>query len=249
VADQTNQKIENLLPEGSILPETVLVLTNAIYFLGDWLYSFDPEQTTESTFFLANGSNVQTPIMSLNKPDEQVGMYYSRVGNVRALDFPYKGDRLTMTVLLPDEGEFFAFETSLSTSVINELTGALDSVELQVSLPKFEFTYGTVKLKQAMKTLGMIDAFDGSLADFSGIDGTDLLYIDNIYHKAFISVDEEGTEAAAATAVVLVWESAGADEVVFNANRPFVYLIRDKATGMILFMGRVVDPSATEYSE
>ncbi|MBN1306357.1 MAG: serpin family protein [Chitinispirillaceae bacterium] len=249
VADQTNQKIENLLPAGSILPETVLVLTNAIYFLGDWLYSFDPEQTNDNLFFLAGGSTVQVPIMSLNKPDEQVGMYYARVGNARALDFPYKGGRLAMTVLLPDEGEFSSFESSLSTSAIGELITALDSVELQVSLPKFEFTYGTVRLKKQLKALGMIDAFDGSFADFSGIDGTDLLYVDDIYHKAFISVDEEGTEAAAATAVVLVWESTGADDVVFNANRPFIYLIRDRKTGMILFMGRVVDPSVTEYTE
>ena len=246
VAEQTSEKIENLLPEGSIIPTTVLVLTNAIYFLGDWLYSFDPEQTREKTFSRTDLSEVQAPIMSLNEPDEQVGMYYSRVGNVRALDFPYKGDRLTMTVLLPDAGEFSTFESSLSTETINGLISALDSVELQVSLPKFEFTYGTESLKEAMQALGMVDAFNDALADFSGIDGQRLLYVDDIYHKAFISVDEEGTEAAAATAVSMIWESVNPDEVVFNADRPFIYLIRDKETGMILFMGRIVDPTVTE---
>ncbi|MBN1759218.1 MAG: serpin family protein [Chitinispirillaceae bacterium] len=246
IAQQTNDKIRNLLPEGSIYPETVLVLTNAIYFLGNWLYSFDPELTQDKTFTRTDRSDIQVPVMSLNEPDEKVGMYYSRVGNVRALDFPYKGDRLAMTVLLPDEDTYSSFESALSTDIVNGLITALDSVELQVSLPKFEFTYGTVSLKKAMKSLGMVDAFDGSLADFSGIDGQRLLYVDDIHHKAFISVDEEGTEAAAATAVTMTWESVDPDEVVFNVNRPFMYLIRDRETGMILFMGRVVDPSVTE---
>jgi serpin B len=246
VADQTNQKIENLLPEGSILPETVLVLTNAIYFLGDWLYSFNPEHTDDLDFYLPDGSTVTAPMMRFAAPGEDVTMNYSRVGNARALDFPYKGDRLTMTVLLPDEDEFSSFESSLSLDVINELIAGLDSTSLRVSLPKFEFTFGTKSLVPALRALGMIDAFSPGIADFSGIDGTINLVVFDVYHKAFIAVDEEGTEAAAATAVIIGPTSVNPDLPVFIVNRSFIYLIRDKATGTILFMGRTVDPTVSQ---
>ncbi|MBN1759837.1 MAG: serpin family protein [Chitinispirillaceae bacterium] len=246
VADQTNQKIENLLTEGTITPATVLVLTNAIYFLGDWLYSFDSEYTSATDFTTGNGSTVSVPQMRYDEPGAKVTMNYSRVGNARALDFPYKGDRLVMTVILPDRNEFSAFESSLSREILDELIAALDSSELQVSLPKFEFTYGTKSIKDALVALGMTDPFISGKADFSGIDGSRSLFIANILHKAFIAVDEEGTEAAAATAVIVDYTSVDPDEAIFVVNRPFIYLIRDKQTGTILFMGRTIDPTATE---
>ncbi|MBN1759217.1 MAG: serpin family protein [Chitinispirillaceae bacterium] len=246
VADQTNRKIENLLTEGTITPATVLVLTNAIYFLGDWLYSFNPDYTSDLNFTTAGGSTVSTPVMRYDEPGKKVTMRYARAGNTRALDFPYKGDRLAMTVFLPDSGAFATFENDLSIDVIDELITALDSTELQVSLPRFEFTYGTESLKEGLIALGMTDPFIGGVADFSGIDGSVNLYIADVLHKAFIAVDEEGTEAAAATAVVFERSSQDPDDPIFNVDRPFIYVIRDKETGTILFMGRIVDPTVTE---
>ncbi|MBN1576686.1 MAG: serpin family protein [Chitinispirillaceae bacterium] len=244
VADQTNEKIKDLLPPGSIDPATVLVLTNAIYFLADWLFTFDPELTADKPFRLLDNSTVQAPLMQLNDPDKKVKMLYTRGSGVRALDFPYKGDRLAMTVLLPDSGSFTAFENSMNVEVIDGLVNVLDSAELTVSLPKFEFTYGTESLKEALMALGMTDAFDGSEADFSAIIGNKgYIWVDNVYHKAFISVDEKGTEAAAATAVVMI---RSGDNPVFIVDRPFIYVIRDKVTGTILFMGRILNPTVSE---
>jgi serpin B len=243
VAGQTNDKIVNLLPEGSIVSNTALVLTNAIYFLADWLYAFNPDCTMDKDFRLMDNSTVKVPGMSYNNSDSAVVMRYSRMSGVSALDFPYKGDRLAMTVLLPDSGAFTSAENSLSASMLSQLFSAFRPETLQVSLPKFTFTFGTVSLTDAFKALGMTDAFQPELADFSGIDGTRDLCVDDIYHKAFINVDEKGTEAAAATAVVLIYKSA---RPVFIVNRPFIFVIRDKETGTVLFIGRVLNPLESE---
>jgi serpin B len=243
VAGQTNDKIVNLLPEGSIVSTTALVLTNAIYFLADWLYAFNPDCTMDKDFRLMDNSTVKVPGMSYNNSDSAVVMRYSRMSGVSALDFPYKGDRLAMTVLLPDSGAFTSAENSLSASMLSQLFSAFRPETLQVSLPKFTFTFGTVSLTDAFKALGMTDAFQPELADFSGIDGTRDLCVDDIYHKAFINVDEKGTEAAAATAVVLIYKSA---RPVFIVNRPFIFVIRDKETGTVLFIGRVLNPLESE---
>ena len=243
VADQTNDKIPDLLPAGSLSNQTVLVLTNAIYFLGDWLYSFNPEKTHESIFTLRDEHTIETPMMYFSDPGDKVTMDYSRIGKVRALDFPYRGDRLAMTVLLPDEGEFDTFESSLTTETIDDLVEALDAESLTVSLPKFTFTSNSLSLKEELKTLGMKHAFGDDSTDFSGIDGSKMLYVSDVLHKAFIAVDEEGTEAAAATAVVIEYKSFDPDAPVFTVNRPFIFLIRDKQTGTILFMGRILNPS------
>jgi serpin B len=242
VAGQTNDKILNLLPEGSIIPNTTLVLTNAIYFLADWLYAFNPDYSMDKDFRLMDNSTVKVPSMSYNKSDSAVVMRYSRMSGVSALDFPYKGDRLAMTVLLPDSGAFTSTENALNASMLSQLFSAFRPETLQVSLPKFTFTFGTVSLKDAFKALGMIDAFL-PVADFSGIDGAKDLWVDDIYHKAFISVDEKGTEAAAATAVVLIWKSL---RPVFIVNRPFIFVIRDKETGTVLFIGRILNPLESE---
>ncbi|MBN1576684.1 MAG: serpin family protein [Chitinispirillaceae bacterium] len=247
VADRTNQKIKDLVPPGEITPLTVAVLTNAIYFLADWLYSFDPKLTVDKPFRLLDNSTVQVPLMQLNEPDSTVKMLYARENGVRALDFPYKGDRLTMTVLLPDSGSFTAFEDSLDLEIINGLVEALDSTDLAVSLPKFEFTFGTESLKNALKALGMTDAFGGK-ADFSGMLNVKPgeIYVSDVFHKAFISVDEKGTEAAAATAVIFTWRGISTDDPVFIVDRPFIYIIRDRVTGTILFMGRILNPTVSE---
>ncbi len=245
VADQTNDKILNLLPENSIKSSTRCVLTNAIYFLADWQYAFNPSFTSNKEFKLLDKSTISVPTMFFNNQDSLVKMNYARGHGVRALDFPYKGERLAMTVLLPDLDSFATVENALSAAMIKQLIDSLKQVKLAVSLPKFKFTFGTESLTDAFIALGMTDAFNGGLADFSGMDGTRSLCISDICHKAFISVDEKGTEAAAATAVVIDI-TAVLDPVVFVVDRPFIFVIRDKQTGVILFIGRILNPLVTE---
>lgn len=243
VADQTNQRIKDLIPQGVISPNTRLVLTNAIYFLGNWRYQFDATLTRNETFTKLDRSTVSTPLMQLGKSGEKVRMKYAMVGSTRALDLPYQGDRLCMTVILPDTGTFSTFESSIDVQKLNALIQALDSTRLPpVRLPKFTFTSGSVSLKPALQVLGMTDAF-GDAADFSGIDGTRQLSIADIFHKAFIAVDEKGTEAAAATAVIIEVTSSPMEAPHFVVDRPFLFVIRDRHTGVILFMGRIVDPT------
>jgi serpin B len=244
VADQTNQRIKDLIPQGAITSDTRLVLTNAIYFLASWLYRFDASLTTNQTFTKLDNSAVSAPLMQLGGNGTKLRMNYARVGTARAIDLPYKGDRLRMTVLLPDKGSFPAFESSISVATVNALVQALDSTDLPpVRLPKFTFTSGSVSLVPALQSLGMTDAFDDTKADFSGIDGRRDLVITDVIHKAFIAVDEKGTEAAAATAVIIGVTSMPVDPPSFVADRPFIFLIRDRQTGVILFMGRIVDPT------
>jgi serpin B len=241
VADQTNQKIKDLLPPQSITSSTALVLTNAIYFLADWLNQFDAMLTKDDNFNRADNTIVTAPLMQLGETGKMVKMLYRQVGNVRALDLPYKGDRLCMTVILPDAGAFESFQGSLNIQNLGSLITTLDSTALPpVRLPKFKFTSGSISLVPAFKALGMTDAFTGA-ADFSGIFGAPDICISDIIHKAFISVDEKGTEAAAATAVIFI-ETSGFSPS-FIANRPFLFVIRDRLTGVILFMGRILDPT------
>lgn len=244
VEEQTNGKICDLLPQGTITPNTELVLTNAIYFLADWLSSFNPELTETGDFHCIDNSTVAVPLMNLNDSNEKVKMLYKRGSNVRVMDFPYEGDRLVMTVLLPDRGSFSEFESSMTLEKIDQLIAELDSTELPVQLPKFEFTTSSISIKDVLIAMGMVDAFSSGVADFSKINGTGGLYISDVLHKAFISVDESGTEAAAATAVV--FERTSTEAPYFNANHPFIYLIRDRETQTILFIGRTMDPSLSE---
>ncbi|MBD3346779.1 MAG: serpin family protein [Chitinivibrionales bacterium] len=243
VEEQTNQRIEDLIPQGAIRSDTRLVLTNAIHFLADWRYQFDPALTGDESFTRLDNSTITVPLMQLGESGEKVTMAYAQRGHVRAVDFPYRGNRLCMTVLLPDSGEFDEFENSCTADTIDEILQLLDSTKLPpVRLPKYTVTTASLSLVEALKSLGMTDAFDASKADFSGIDGTKGLCVSDVIHKAFIAVDESGTEAAAATAVVISRSSVG-DMPSFVADRPFIYLIRDRQTGVILFMGRLVDPA------
>jgi serpin B len=244
VEEQTNNKILELIPQGAITSDTRLVLTNAIYFLGNWLNQFDSSLTQNSTFTKLDNSTITPPIMQLWK-DHAKKMKYHQTGTARAIDLPYKGDRLCMTVILPESGFFSAFESAITIDSITKMVQGLDSVTLPpVQLPKFTFTSKSISLLDALKALGMNDAFDFAKADFSGIDGTRRLFISEVFHKAFIAVDEKGTEAAAATAVIIA--GYGSPPPNFIADRPFIFLIRDRVTGVILFMGRILDPLAKE---
>lgn len=240
VSKQTRDRINDLLPEGSITPETRLVLTNAIYFLADWLIKFEEANTSNQTFTRLDGSNATVPMMNLR--EKPVKLLYYDSGNCRIVELPYKGNRLAMDLILPDSGTYNKFEQSMSAEIISQLTSGLDSVGLvSVRIPRFEFTTPSISLKQAFINLGMNVPF-GLSADFSGISSISL-FIDDILHKAFVKVDEKGTEAAAATAVIMRTTSVESPPPPeFVANRPFIFLIRDTMTGAILFMGRVHDP-------
>ena len=233
VKDQTNGKIEDLLPEGSVTSLTRLVLTNAIYFYGAWLHQFDEDNTSDGIFHTLDGSPVTVSMMN----QTEIFRYMSGDG-FQAIDLPYEGGEVGMLIIVPDEGTFGAFEQTFDTEVFRTVLEGLTSTNITLYLPKWGFKAGS-KLKKTLQNMGMVDAFDN--ADFSGIDGTYTLFIDDIYHKAFVAVDEFGTEAAAATAVVMVVSAPG-PSITLQIDRPFIFLIMDYKTQTILFSGRVMNP-------
>ncbi len=244
VAQKTNQRIKDLIPQLAITTETRLVLTNAIYFLADWEYKFDSTLTATDTFHTADGNSIQTPMMRFVN-DKPVNMLYNYTGDVRILELPYKGNRIAMDLILPNNGKYKAFEDSITAEGLGGLISGLDSTELdRVKIPKFQFTTPSLSIKKALQNIGMVVPFTDA-ADFSGISDLSLKIAD-VFHKAFIKVDESGTEAAAATAIIFVPTSAQPNTKFFVANRPFMYLIRDKQTNAILFMGRIMNPAISE---
>jgi serpin B len=236
VSDETEEKIENLLPQGTITPDTRLVLTNAVYFNAAWQYPFMEGATREGTFRLLDGSEVTVPMMSQSE-----GLRYAEGGGWQAIALPYRGVDMSMIVLVPDEGDFSDLEGSLDAAQVESVLSALEYAPVNLTMPKFTYE-SEFDLTETLAGMGMPAAFGmGPAADFSGMDGTQALQISDVVHKAFVAVDEEGTEAAAATAVVMA-ESAMMEEVQMTVDRPFIFLIRDNPTGTILFVGRVMDP-------
>jgi serpin B len=244
VSEQTNQRIKDLIPERVITTDTRLVLTNAIYFLADWEIKFDISKTDDKPFWRLDVSSVSVPTMMLR--DSTLKLLYYKSESARVLELPYKGKRIVMDFILPDSGTFNNFEATLTSDKIITLLNGLDSVALPpVRIPRFQFATPSISLKKAFVELGMTVPFTPG-ADFSGINDKDLMILD-IVHKAFIKVEEKGTEAAAATAVIMVPTSMSPENMPsFVANRPFIYLIRDTQTNAILFMGRVLDPTVSE---
>ena len=234
VEDQTNGKIEDLLPLGSIDPLTRLVLTNAVYFYGSWLYQFDEELTSDGIFNALDGSQVTVSMME----QTEVFRYMSGDG-FQAIDLPYEGGEVGMLIIVPDEGTFEAFEQTFDTETLGVVLDGLTSTNVTLYLPKWEYI-AECELKETLKSMGMVDAF--TAADFSGIDGTHNLFIDEVFHKAFVSVDESGTEAAAATAVVVSLTAVPDAPVPLQIDRPFIFLVMDYGTETILFAGRVTNP-------
>jgi len=168
-------------------------------------------------------------------------LLYSTWDGGVAVEIPYNGAKLAMTVLLPDDGTFEAFEASLTADFFDEIVSSLLTQRISLGLPRFEFDFAT-SLVPALQALGMTDAFDRARADFSGITGERDLAISDVLHKAFVSVDEEGTEAAAATAVVFRATAAPTQPMAITVDRPFLFVIRDRPTGSVLFLGRVLEP-------
>jgi serpin B len=235
VEQRTQERIQELLPAGILTPTTSLVLTNAIYFKGTWQRPFPVRVTGARPFRLPDGRSVKVPTM------HQVARFrYAEDKETQVLELAYKGGRLTLVVLLP--GNFPAFEKELDASRLHALTSRLAVESVSAFLPRFLVT-SRFSLADTLAALGMPTAFSGR-ADFSGMDGRGGLFISAVEHKAFVAVDESGTEAAAATAVVMKRGGSAPGTKLFRADRPFLVLIRDTKTGCILFLGRVLDPRA-----
>ena len=238
VSDQTEGRIEDLIPQGVIDAMTRLVLVNAIYFNAAWSRPFEERLTDDGTFHLLDGGEVTVPMM---QQTESFG--YTEGEGYQAVELPYDGHELSMVILLPEAGQFEAFEGSLNAERVDAIVKNLARGQVALTMPKFELE-SDFSLAKVLVALGMPNAFSMD-ADLSGMDGTHELFIKDVVHKAFVSVDEAGTEAAAATAVVVAEKAMMPEEPVeVTVDRPFVFLIRDIETGAILFVGRVVNPSA-----
>jgi serpin B len=237
VSQQTEQRIKDLIPMGAIDAATVLVLTNAVYFNAAWRTPF-AKDTADGPFTRADGTSVRVPIMNLTS-SFRAGVL---PGLATAVALPYQDERLSMLVVLPDEGKLGALETQIAGGGLAAIEAALQQQSVILTMPRFRFET-PLDLEQELSTLGMPIAFSRS-ADFSGISAEAPLQIGAVLHKAFIAVGETGTEAAAATAVVIRTTSVP-QGLHIQVNRPFLFFVRDEATGAILFMGRVSDPSAT----
>lgn len=237
VAERTEEKIRDLIPSGMINALTRLVLVNAIYFKGNWASQFDPKYTKVAPFWVTPDREIQVSMM---QKEETFGYYEDE--NVKVLELPYIGDRLSMVILLPQQmNGLTELENSLTQENLALWTKYLPQREVQVSLPRFKINCSFM-LGATLIEMGMKDAFNANKADFSGMDGIEnWLSIGEVIHQAFIDVNEEGSEAAAATAVVIRYKSLPSS---FQANHPFVFLIRDKYTGTVLFLGRLDTPKA-----
>ena len=241
VADETEDRIEDLIAPGAISPLTRLVLANAIYFDAAWQLPFDENATSPGPFHPLGGGQVEAPMMR-----QQARFGYGRGDGYQAVELPYDGGEMSMAILLPDEGSFREFEESLAVSRLAGILAVLETRPVVLTMPKFEVK-ASFGLADTLKAMGMPDAFSGSAADFSGMDGAsclagdaECLLITDVVHQAFVSVDEAGTEAAAATAVIVGATSADPEEPIrFTVDRPFIFLVRDRATGALLFLGRV----------
>lgn len=237
VEAQTQKKIKDLVKPNIITPLTRLILTNAIYFKGDWARQFKKELTRDGDFRLGGGKNARVPMMNQN-----ASFGYFGNDQLQMLELPYSGDELSMLIILPAKADGLSdLEKQLSADKLAEWSGGLRAQEVSVTMPKFKLT-AEFLLNETLSQMGMPLAFSAERADFSGMTQIkEDLYISHVIHKAFVDVNEEGTEAAAATAVVI--KARGLSRaVVFKADHPFVFAIRHKGTGAILFLGRVTDP-------
>jgi serpin B len=239
VAEQTRDRILNLLPPGSIDAAVVAVITNALYFKAPWALPFDEDLTVDGLFHLLDGSKTTVPMI------RQVEWFrYAEGEGYQALEMDYREHELSMVFLLPAEGRFQEFEQSLTESRLAEILGALEEKEVAVSIPSFTYSSPSISMRDALISLGMVVPFYGG-ADFTGMVESRDIYIDDAFHKTFIALDEKGTEAAAATAIIFRETSINLEgEYEFTADRPFLYLIRDRVTGTILFIGTLINPDA-----
>jgi len=236
VSNQTEERIEDLILQGAIDALTRLVLTNAIYFNAAWDHPFDEKMTANGPFYLLGSGQVIVPMM---KQTESFG--YTDGEGYQAVELQYDGNELSMVILLPASGNFEAFEKTLEAQQVDAIIDDLQNTQVTLTMPQFEFE-SQFSLKDTLAEMGMRDAFSPDDADFSGMAGNPELFISDVVHKAFVAVDEAGTEAAAATAVIVGTTSVPEHPVEVTIDRPFIFLIRDIETGAILFVGRVLNP-------
>jgi serpin B len=238
VGHETKDKIKDILPPGSIDPATRMVLANAIYFKAAWQDAFVKKLTHDAPFTLLDESQVQVPTMQTD------GGIPVRVGlgdGYQALALPYKGDLAEMAIILPDQGKFESVESTLDAAKFATILDELKPGDLTLYMPKFEFTTD-FDLAQVLSGMGMPLVFDRSKADLSGISKAERLYAQQALHKAYVLVNEEGTEAAAASVIVVMPASLPPPQQELRIDRPFIFVIRDVPTGAILFVGRVLNP-------
>jgi serpin B len=240
VAGKTNNKIPNLLSTGDVDSSTRLVLTDAIYFKGTWTFPFDPNLTIPMPFYSDGSGSTTVEQASMMGRSGETFFNYTDTGILQALEMPYKGNKLAMLVLLP-KTNLASIEGSLSADFIKQLQSQMNEQQVVVSMPKFTFKT-SYSLSNTLRSMGITTAFSGN-ADFSGITNQGQLNIDDVIHQAYIAVDEQGTEAAAATAIGMSGALASLTPVtVFNANHPFIFVILDTQNGNILFVGQMVKP-------
>ena len=240
VEGKTAHKIKDLIGPGILNALTRLVLVNAIYFKGDWANQFDATRTQHAPFWVTPADELQTPMMT-----QKQNLRYAESDGLQILELPYVGSDLSMIVLLPGEIDGLAeLENGLTVENLEKWTSLPWERQVVVFLPRFRAS-SQFRLKDTLMQMGMTDAFDGGKANFSGMDGREgWLYIMAVIHQAFVDVNEQGSEAAAATAVVMGIRSIPPPPSIFRADHPFIFLIRDNRTGSILFLGRVVNPIA-----
>ncbi|HVM72321.1 MAG TPA: serpin family protein [Anaerolineales bacterium] len=237
VDQQTHGKITNLFPQGSINAATRLVLANAIYFKATWDSTFDPARTENANFYLADGTTTRVAMMHSR---ENASYSYARGDGYQAVGLPYAGTPVQMVIIMPDGGKFAGFQSGLNAAQLDTILSGMSGSPLDLAMPKFKIE-AVFDLKNTLASLGMPDAFNDK-ADFSGMDGKKDLYISDILHKAYVNVDENGTEAAAATGVAVGVMAMPAQSQKVTIDHPFLFLLYDPQTNTILFMGRVMNP-------
>ena len=240
VERETHEKIRNIVPSGLPTSDTRLVLVNAIYFKAAWLEPFNEHSTADMPFIVAADQTVTAATM------QRTGEYrYGEVDDLQILELPYRGRDTSLIVVLPRATDGLPdVESRLDAAQFSRWSKSLQTRRVAVSLPKFTFT-SSVRLEEALQAMGMRDAFNKGIADFSGMTTEERLFISAVLHKAFVAVDEAGTEAAAATAVMMMTTSVPppVEPVTFRADHPFLFFIQHRPTGTVLFLGRVVDPT------
>ncbi len=239
VEDQTNQRIKDLIPAGVFNPDTRLALINAIYFKGTWAKKFDKKETKTQPFF-TGGKKKDVPLM-FAKLETSTRVRYGQTSDAQVLELPYQGGDVTMIIVLPTARDGLpALEKKLDSATFDKLLKTLHSTEVDVWLPRFKVEQ-QLELGSTLASLGMPSAFSAGSADFTGMTAEKGLFISAIIHKAFVEVNEEGTEAAAATGVVMGIESVQ-QTASFRADHPFLFALRDSKSGALLFLGRLVEP-------
>jgi serpin B len=237
-SDRTKGRIPNILEKGDIDTLTRLVLVNAIYLKAAWNHEFDPKDTANRSFTTAAGSAIQVPTMAID-----AHYHYAAGTGYKAIDLPYVLEGMAMTIVVPDD--MAGFVRALSSAKLAEIVGAENERDVDFQMPKFSIE-SRVQLADVLSAMGMKLAFDPNSADFAGITTEEPLYISKVIHQANIDVVEQGTTAAAVTAVAMTAGAAPVQpqHVQFHVDKPFLYFIRDTRSGAVLFMGRVDDPSA-----